>query len=365
MQDIQAMRHALGLARRGWGRVHPNPLVGAVLLKDGQVLAEGWHAEYGGPHAEVVALQEAGERGRGGTLVVTLEPCRHHGKQPPCVEAILAAGIRRVVYGEADPSPEAGGGARVLADAGIEVATLPVGQDVIDQNAAFFHRHRTAARPWVALKLATSVDGKVADYVGRSRWISGPEAREWVHWLRAGFDAIGIGGRTARTDNPSLVVRGALRPRVTPRRVIFDRRGNITGADRLLATARETPVTLICESRPEAEAAARLAEAGVEVVVGSGLGAALAALRASGVQSLLVEGGGRLAGHLLAEGLVDRYYWVQSPLWLGEDGFPAFAGLPSALLEQAGRWRVIEHRSLGQDALLVLAPGDRQQESGS
>lgn len=354
MTESDAMDRALAIAWQGWGQVHPNPMVGAVVLRDGTPVGEGAHQRFGGPHAEVVALREAGPRCQGATMVVTLEPCRHHGKQPPCVDAIVSAGIRRVVFGADDPNPGAGGGAAALEAAGVEVFRLPVERLVARQNAAFFHDHQATARPFVALKLATSVDARVADYTGRSRWISGPVAREWVHWLRAGFDAVAVGGRTARTDNPSLTVRGSITPRVPPRRIVFDREGDLTGADQLLTTAAPAPVLLVTESLPPPERAQALAAAGVTVVVAHGLADALGRLRDEGIRSVLVEGGGRLAARLLGQGLVDRFYWVQSPLWLGEGGMPAFAGLGSSLLEQVTRWHVAERRALGEDTLLVL-----------
>ena len=354
MTESEAMDRALALAWQGWGRVHPNPMVGAVVLRDGALVGQGAHQEFGGPHAEVAALGQAGATAQGGTMVVTLEPCRHHGKQPPCVNAILAAGIRRVVFGANDPNPAAGGGAAALASAGVDIGRLPVERQVMGQNAAFFHAHQDAHRPFVALKLATSVDARVADYTGRSRWISGPVAREWVHWLRAGFDAVAVGGRTARTDNPSLTVRGSVSPRVPPRRVVFDRGGDLDGADQLVGSATTLPVILVTEAAPAPEYGATLAAAGIAVVVAHGLTDALARLRDEGVRSLLVEGGGRLAARLMGQGLVDRFYWVQSPLWLGEGGMPAFAGLGSSLLEQVDRWRVVERQALGEDTLLVL-----------
>lgn len=354
--ETAALARAVELGWRGWGRVHPNPLVGAVVLRDGAVVAEGWHAAFGEAHAEVAALRAAGPASSGATLAVSLEPCRHHGKQPPCVDAIRAAGIRRVVYGLADPNPAAGGGAALLASAGLEVEHRPM-TSAADQNAPFLHRFRNTGRPFVALKLATSVDGRVADYTGRSRWISGAEARAWVHWLRAGFDAIGVGGRTARADDPSLTVRGEVTPRVPPVRVVFDRRGDLAGADALLRTAREVPVVVATEDPMSEASAAALAGAGVDTLVAADLGDALRQLGTRGIGSLLVEGGGRLAARLMQAGLVDRYYWVQSPLWLGDDGRPAFAGLPAELLEQVRRWRPVERRSLGEDTLLVL---DRQ-----
>jgi len=352
--EAEAMARALDLAWAGWGRVHPNPLVGAVVLRDGESVGEGYHAEFGGVHAELAALAQAGPRARGATMVVTLEPCRHHGKQPPCVDAIVASGIRRVVFGSSDPNPAAGGGAASLVAAGLEVSALPVSRLVEDQNAPFFHEFRGADRPFVALKLATSLDGRIADYTGRSRWISGPEAGEWVHWLRSGFEAIGVGGRTARIDNPSLTVRGPLTPRLVPRRVVFDRRAALAGAQQLLDSAREVPVLVVAEAPVEAARADALAALGVELLPAANLADGMARLREAGIRSLLVEGGGRLAGRLVAQGLVDRFYWVQSPVWLGDDGIPAFGGIPGALLEQAVRWRVIERRGLGQDTVLVL-----------
>lgn len=354
MTEAEAMERALAIAWGGWGRVHPNPMVGAVVLRDGDPVGEGFHAEFGGPHAEVAALGAAGPMAQGGTMVVSLEPCLHHGKQPPCVHAIVAAGVRRVVFGAGDPNPEAGGGAAALAAAGLEVAQLPAEPAVADQNAAFFHAFTGSDRPFVALKLATSVDGRVADYTGRSRWISGDEARQWVHWARAGFDAIGIGGRTARTDDPSLTVRVGPTPRIAPRRVVFDRRGDLSGAVQLGRTATDLPVIVVTEGDPDPRQAGQLAEAGVALLPAHGLEDALRRLRAEGIRSLLIEGGGRLAGKLMAAGLVDRFYWVQSPLWLGEGGLPAFAGMASVLLEQAARWRVVERRPLGPDTLLVL-----------
>ena len=348
------MERALALAWNGWGRVHPNPMVGAVVLKEGEILGEGFHPEFGGPHAEVVALGEAGAGAHGATMVVTLEPCRHHGKTPPCTAAIQAAGIERVVYAAADPNPQAGGGAAELFAAGIAIDRVPMENDVVRQNAAFFHGWRGTGRPFVALKLATSIDGRIADYTGRARWLSGEPAREWVQWLRAGFDAIAVGGRTARSDDPALTVRGSLKPRVTPRRIVFDRNGDITGARKLIATARDTPVTVVAERSPGGHLLDEYEEAGVVTSLAADLREGLEALGSEGVRSILVEGGGRLAARLLAEDLVDRFYWVQCPLFLGDSGVPAFAGLPSELLEQVFRWTVAERRALGDDTLLVL-----------
>ncbi len=347
------MDQALALAWRGWGRVAPNPLVGALVVKGERVIGEGWHDEYGGLHAEPRALAAAGQAAKGASLFVTLEPCNHHGKQPPCTDAIIAAGIRRVVVSAADPNPEAGGGSDRLRAAGIAVEE-GVGEPAArSQNALYFHRWTDSGRPFVALKLVTTLDGRIGDSSGRSRWISGDEARNYVHWLRAGFDAIGVGGHTARTDDSSLTVRGEVEPRSPPRRVIFDRRGDLPLSLTLVRTARETATILITQAGGPSARLADLEDAGVVVHRVTDLAQGLAALQALGIGSILVEGGGRLAGSLLAEGLVDRYYWIQSPLWLGESGTPAVAGIPGSSLATAERWSVVERRALGQDTLLV------------
>jgi len=352
--EHEAMQRAVTLAWQGWGRVHPNPLVGAVVLDAaGAVAGEGFHAEFGGLHAERVALAAAGTRARGGTLVVTLEPCAHQGKQPPCTAAIVEAGITRVVYAHEELNPEAGGGAEQLRAAGLGVETGPLRAEVAAQNAAFFGRWRWPERPWVALKLATSLDGRIADRFGRSRWISGEPARDFVHWLRAGMDAIGIGGATARADDPSLTVRGAITPRTPPLRVIFDQAGNLPTTLQALRTARELPTCVVAGPLLGSERALALESAGVRLIRAAGLHDGLAALRRAGVSSIVVEGGGQLAGAMLREGLVDRFYWIQSPLFLGEGGVPAVAGLPGVELATADRWTVVERRALGADTLLV------------
>jgi diaminohydroxyphosphoribosylaminopyrimidine deaminase/5-amino-6-(5-phosphoribosylamino)uracil reductase len=353
VNEAEAMDRALALAWRGWGRVAPNPLVGAVVLQGGRVVGEGWHAEYGGLHAEVAALAKAGDQVRGASVAVTLEPCSHQGKQPPCTEALIAAGVRKVMVAHPDPNPDAGGGAERLRAAGITVDLGIRGEEARAQNAAFFHRWSGLARPFVALKLATSLDSRIADLSGRSRWISGEEARDYVHWLRAGFDAIGVGGYTVRTDDSSLTVRGAVQPRLPPRRVVFDQRGELPSSLTLVRTAREIPTFLVTAGHRPSPRFADLEEAGVRVVRAQSLAEGLQSLQQEGMGSLLVEGGGRLAGALLAAGLVDRYYWIQSPLWLGEGGVPAVSGFPGTTLVEAERWRVVERRSLGQDTLLV------------
>lgn len=352
--EQDAMHRALELAWRGWGRVHPNPLVGAVVLAGGEIVGEGWHAEFGERHAEPVALAAAGERARGATMVCTLEPCNHHGKQPPCTETLLAAGVRRVVAATVDPDPVAAGGVARLRAAGVDAELGVLADEAAAQNAIFLHLQRGHSRPYVALKLATTIDGRIADANGHSRWLSGQPARDFVQWLRAGFDGIAVGGVTARADDPSLTVRGPLVPRVTPRRIVFAADGDVPPSLRLVRGARETPTVVVASALAKPERLGPLEAAGVRLVRASTLVEALRALREDGVTSLLVEGGGRLAGALLAEGLVDRYYWVQTPLWLGAGAVPAVAGLPTIPLDKAARWRVTDRRALGDDTLLVL-----------
>jgi diaminohydroxyphosphoribosylaminopyrimidine deaminase/5-amino-6-(5-phosphoribosylamino)uracil reductase len=354
VDDREAMARALELAWRGWGRVQPNPLVGAVVVRDGAIVGEGWHAEYGGPHAETVALAKAGDAARDATMLVTLEPCAHQGKQPPCTDALIAAGVKRVVAALADPNPVAAGGAARLQSAGIEVELGLLDRSAAFQNAVFLHANREPGRPFVAVKLATTLDGRIADANGNSRWISGADAREFVHWLRAGFDAIGVGGVTARADDPALTVRGPLQPRTPPLRVLFAADGDIPDSLALVKTARTIPTTVVVAPSTKAARIEPIEALGVEVIKSPDLPSALRSLRDRGVMSLLVEGGGRLAGALLAAGVVDRYYWVQSPLWLGIGAVPAIAGLPTTLLGEAARWKVSERRALGEDTLLVV-----------
>ncbi|HEV2084946.1 MAG TPA: bifunctional diaminohydroxyphosphoribosylaminopyrimidine deaminase/5-amino-6-(5-phosphoribosylamino)uracil reductase RibD, partial [Gemmatimonadales bacterium] len=265
------MAHAFDLAWRGWGRVQPNPLVGAVILQDGELVGEGWHPEYGDRHAEAVALASAGDRARGATMVVTLEPCSHHGKQPPCTEAIIHAGISRVVAALRDPNPVAAGGGEQLRTAGVEVELGTAEHAAAAQNAIFLHTLRNPSRPYVALKLATTLDGRIADRFGRSRWISGEQAREYVQWLRAGFDAIAIGGRTARFDDPSLTVRGPVRPRIPPRRVVFDSAADLGPQLTLVRTASETPTIAVVAPGADPTRVRRLEGAGVTVLTAGNL----------------------------------------------------------------------------------------------
>jgi diaminohydroxyphosphoribosylaminopyrimidine deaminase/5-amino-6-(5-phosphoribosylamino)uracil reductase len=348
------MRRALDLARRGWGRVAPNPLVGAVVVRDGAVLGDGFHEEFGGPHAEVNALARVGAAARGATLVVNLEPCSHSGKTPPCTDAILAAGVRRVVAAIRDPDPQAGGGLDILRRHGVATEHGLLAEEAAALNAPFLFALEQRTRPFVALKLATSIDGRIADRDGRSQWVSGPEARAYLHWLRAGFDAIAVGGTTALRDNPQLTVRGTVVPRKPPVRIVFDRRAMLNTGVTLVRTAREVPTWVVSSPQAPETSVSLLESAGVRVSRPESLGAGLAQVREAGIHSVLCEGGGALGAKLLDEGLVDRLYWIQAPVWLGEGAVPAFPGVPPTPLDQAPRWVPVERRALGPDTLLVV-----------
>lgn len=360
------MRRAIELAWRGWGRVAPNPMVGCVIVRDdGQVVGEGWHTEYGRPHAEVEALRAAGDAARGCTAYVSLEPCSHWGKTPPCSDALIAAGVRRVVFGGFDPNPKASGGASVLRTAGIEAVGGVEENAVRDQNAVFFHAHGPAgaARPFVALKLAMSLDARIADRDGRSVWITGDEARAETHRLRAGYDAVAVGIGTVLGDDPRLTVRGAVEPRVPPVRIVFDRALRLSPDSKLVRSAREIPVWALCEPDAPAERGQVLEDAGVRIIAASGLADQLRAIREAGVRSMFVEGGAVLASALLTADVVDRMYIFYAPVLIGPEGMAPFGGLPSPALADAARWRRLNTQAFGVDTLVTLGRPHRV-ESG-
>lgn len=330
-------------------------MVGAVVVRGDEIVGEGWHAEYGGPHAEAVALDAAGPRARGSTVYVTLEPCAHSGKTPPCTDALARAGVSRVVCAVRDPNPVAAGGAARLEAAGIDVAFGVEEGEALELNAPFFHA-LTSTRPFITLKLAMSIDGAIADASGRSRWLTGNSARRSVHRLRAGHDAIAVGAGTAVADDPSLTVRGGVRPRLAPARIVFDRRARLPITSALVRTARELRTIAVVADASSGQARA-LGEAGVQLVEAATLDVALRELRALEVRSILVEGGAELAGALLAAALVDRLIIFQAPVVLGPGARSAFAHVPAYALPEAPRWRVVGRRTIGQDLMTVYAPG--------
>ena len=344
------------------GQVAPNPLVGAVLVKDGRVVGEGWHARYGGPHAEIEAITGAGDEARGATLFVTLEPCNHTGQTPPCTEAILRAGISRVVYAMADPNPVASGGAERLREGGVSTSQGVLRNAAQEQNAPFLYAASGALRPWITVKLAVSLDGAVADHTRLPGWITGKSARRAVHRLRASCDAVAVGIGTVLADDPQLTVRGGRAPRVAPHRVVFDRHARLPLGSRLAQTARNVPVLLVTSPEPaDAEESARrraLDEHGVTLLPAESLPAALTALRERGVRHLLVEGGAGLASDFVGANLVDRLIIFQGSVILGSGALPAFAALPPRTVADAVRWRVVSRRTFGDDLMTIFAVSD-------
>ena len=357
------MRQALRLARRAYGRVSPNPLVGAVLVRAGRLAGQGWHHQAGQPHAEIEALRDAAARGlspRGATLYVTLEPCCTFGRTPPCTAAILAAGARRVVVGAVDPNPNhAGRGLEVLRQAGVEVAAGVLGDQAAAMNEAFNHWivRRT---PWVTLKAAMTLDGKIATASGESRWITGDKSRAAGMRLRLGSDAILAGVETILADDPALTVRSASGQPLKPlRRVVLDSRARTPLKARVLQDAAG-PQTLVVvtDAAParRVEALARRAE--VWTLTGPDgrvdLSALMERLGAGQITSLLVEGGGEVNGAFLKAGLAHRVAFFYAPKILcGRDARRGVAGAGFASVEEAPRLEDPRWRRLGEDLMLT------------
>lgn len=363
-EDAGYLGRALELGRRGWGQVHPNPLVGCVIVKDGAVVGEGHHAHFGGPHAEIVALEAARSRAEGATAYVSLEPCRHQGKTPPCADALVQAGVGRVVFGAREPGLEEGGGAEVLRGAGVEVLG-PVYSDRVGraENPAFFHR-ATHETPYVALKLAMSLDGRIAEKPGVRTAVTDTEAQRESHRLRTGFDAVMVGAGTVRADDPRLTPRLVAPGREMPRRILLDAEGSVPSDAAVFEDREQAPVHVFVGTEVSEAAMERLEAAGAhvhpvpETGTGLDLGAVLRVCRELGIGSILCEGGARLAGSLLREGLVQRLYLFVAPVTYGAEGVPAF-------LPEAGElgWEAFEPafepRLFGRDTLIVL---DRQED---
>ena len=357
-QEREWLLRAVELAARGLGQVRPNPMVGCVLVRDEEIVGEGWHEEFGEAHAEVNALAAATGKAIGATAYVTLEPCNHYGKTPPCTDALLDAGVRRVVYGAADPGADAAGGRRRLTISGVEVSGPPsdpaLGRDV---DPAFFYTTEHG-RVYVAVKLAMSRDGRLAEAVGKRSNVTGDEANRYVHQLRSGFDALVVGADTALVDDPLLTVRHDITPRVAPTRVVLDSTCRMSPDARLLATIDQAPVLVFVTPAAPSERVRAIQAAGASVVTVAehegrvDLDAALAACGERGLTSVLCEGGGRLASALVREGLVQRMYILEAPVSFGAQGVPAF---PDAAGPPAGEgWRTVgEERHLGVDMLVT------------
>jgi diaminohydroxyphosphoribosylaminopyrimidine deaminase/5-amino-6-(5-phosphoribosylamino)uracil reductase len=359
MTDLSHMRHALALAGRALGTTAPNPAVGCVIVsKDERVVGRGWTQAGGRPHAETMALAQAGEEAQGATVYVTLEPCAHHGLTPPCANALVAAGVARVVAAVEDPDPRvAGKGIAMLWDAGVQVATGVLQKEAAELNAGFFLRVKQN-RPLVTLKIAQSLDGKTATLSGQSRWITGPAARRFGHLLRARHDAILIGIETALADDPELTCRIKGLEARSPIRVLLDTRLRLGEGSKLAQSARQTPTWVFTAG----EGGGRLEAGGVEVIKAvrdargrPDVGAVLNELARRGITRLLVEGGASVHAAFLDRGLADRLEIFRAPVVLGASGRSAVDALAALDLDEASRFVSLSTRTLGPDLLETFA----------
>jgi len=360
--DRRFMQLALTLGRRGQGRTWPNPAVGAVVVKDGVIVGRGWTQPGGRPHAEPEALKQAGEAARGATLYVTLEPCSHVGKSPPCADAIIAAGIARVVSAIEDPNPEvAGQGHAKLRAAGITVDVGLGAMEAARDHAGHFRRIRDK-RPHVILKLAVSSDDKIGAAGRKPLAITGEAAKARVHLLRAQCDAILVGIGTVQADDPLLTCRLPGMEARSPVRVVLDRSLRISGTSRLVHSARETPLWVMTSNLAEAPAAMKLGAAGAQVIrvattstppPGLDLPAVLQALAEKGITRLLVEGGARVASSFVAAGLVDEVWLLRGPDPVGADGVAALDALPLSALTQSPALKRRASEMLQRDTLTI------------
>jgi diaminohydroxyphosphoribosylaminopyrimidine deaminase/5-amino-6-(5-phosphoribosylamino)uracil reductase len=360
--DRRFMELALTLGRRGQGRTWPNPAVGAVVVKEGVIVGRGWTQPGGRPHAEPEALRRAGEAARGATLYVTLEPCSHVGKSPPCADAIMAAGIARVVSAIEDPNPEvAGQGHARLRAAGISVDIGLGALEAAHDHAGHFRRVRDQ-RPHVILKLAVSSDDKIGAAGRKPVAISGEAAKARVHLLRAQCDAILVGIGTVLADDPLLTCRLPGMEPQSPVRVVLDRSLRIPGTSRLVHSARETPLWVMTSNLSEAPAAMKLGAAGAHVIrvattttppPGLDLAGVLHALSEKGITRLLVEGGARVASSFVAAGMVDEVWLLRGPDAVGTDGIAALDALPLTAITQSPAFKRSASETLQEDTLTI------------
>ena len=358
MSDAGFMALALEQARKGEGRTHPNPAVGAVVVKGGRVVGRGFHEKAGAPHAEVMALREAGRRARGATLYSSLEPCNHHGRTPPCVDAVLSAGIRRVVVGSFDPNPLVSGrGLRRLRRAGVEVVTRVLQEEADGLNGPFFKFMRTGL-PWVTLKAAITADGKLATANGDSKWITGAPARLQVHQLRDRVDAVLVGAGTVDADDPQLTAR--IPGGRNPLRVVLDSSLRLPPARRVFAP---DALTVVATAAKEGTARAkRLHAVGVDTwhlpegEGGVALEPLLRKLAAAGQLHLLVEGGAEVYTSFLRAGLVDEVQLYVAPRLLGTPGMGWVGELGVGRMADALQFRMAALERVGEDARVTLRP---------
>lgn len=357
--DSGHLERARILARRGWGQVHPNPMVGCVLVKEGRVVGEGYHKAFGSPHAEIVALEEALGAAEGATAYVTLEPCNHEGKTPPCARALIDAGVSRVVYGAADPGERSGGGAETLRAAGIEVDGPRWSErEARAENPEFFHLARHEG-PFVALKLSITMDARIAAGPGERTRVTGGETEEAVHRLRSGFDAVMVGAGTVSADDPRLTVRLAPAGREHTSRVVLLPDAVLPETSALFADLPDAPLHVFCRQDADEGAMERLENAGAHVHPVPGdraaldLAVVLQTCRELGLRSILCEGGRALADGLLRGGHVHRFYLLVAPDTFGAGGVPAFAG-DADQLDWSSFVPTVEPQRFGRDTMIVL-----------
>ena len=355
------MQRARELAEHGRYTTAPNPLVGAVVVRDGAVVGEGWHARAGGVHAEVRALESSGSAAQGAELYTTLEPCNHYGKTPPCTEAILRAGVARVVAGHQDPNPKMRGRSLdLLREAGVEVEVLEDAR-FEKQNEQFAHLMRTG-RPFVHIKLATTLDGRIAAANGKSKWVTGEDARRQAHLLRAEAGAVRVGAGTVCLDDPLLTPRNLPEEPPTVTRVVLDSHLTLETDSKLARTAYTDPVIVFAEEDVDCGRADELRERGVGVVptpvVGGGLDLifVLEELGRRGIRGVLVEGGGETVGRFIGQGLADKLTLFYAPKLLGAKGVPLMGSLKVASIDQAPRFRVEAVERAGEDIAVTLYP---------
>ena len=357
--DEQFMAISLTLAARARGRTSPNPMVGAVLVNEGTIVGQGYHQKAGMPHAEIEALAQAGEKARGATLYVTLEPCNHQGRTPACTQAIIRSGIKRVVYATADPNPRVNGeGHKTLIDNGIETSGGVMEQEAVKLNEVYF-KYMKSGLPFVTLKLAVSLDGKISIGQGTTTGLSGDEARHYVHQLRLGHEAVMVGSNTVATDDPQLTVRLVDNPESKqPTRFITDGKLSLSLESKVLTDGKAKTI-MVTTSAADQGKKKKIEAKGIDVwTIGKdarGFVDLKALLHQMGLDeycSLLVEGGGKLAASFLKLGLVDKVAMIYTPNIIGAQGVAAVGELEISELKDAFKLRDMECRMLGQDVLV-------------
>jgi diaminohydroxyphosphoribosylaminopyrimidine deaminase/5-amino-6-(5-phosphoribosylamino)uracil reductase len=359
MSDRHYMKIALELAARGKGYTSPNPMVGAVVVKDGQIVGKGWHEKVGGPHAEVNAIDDAGEQTAGSTIYVTLEPCNHQGRTPPCTGKILSAGIKHVVMAMKDPNPDvSGGGADFLIQNGVTVKSGVLEADAQRLNECFI-KYISTKRPFVTLKSAATLDGRIAARTGDSKWVTGEASRKYVHALRHEMDAIMVGVNTVKADNPSLTTRLDDKKGVDPIRIVLDSKLSIPENSKLLQIPSGSDTLIITGNSEVSSRRLAIEKAGVKVIDAAlkngriDLGALMIQLGEMGITSLLIEGGAQVAASALQARIVDKINFFYAPKILGgDDGFPMCSGTGPELMADSIPVRNMTVRQFDNDIMV-------------